>query len=75
VSFTNNNKERRGGQPHNNKTTITTCFPNNSYNHQSHPNRMVLMTYINGMDKQTMGVHPKKTLSKPTHSSFKTNKT
>jgi hypothetical protein len=61
VSFTNTKRERRGGQPHNNKTTTTTtCFLNNSCNHQSHPNGMVLMTYINGMDKQTMGVHPKK---------------
>jgi hypothetical protein len=34
---------------------------------------MVLMIYINGMDKQTMGVHTWKTLSKPTHSSYKTN--
>jgi hypothetical protein len=33
-----------------NKTTTRRCFLNNSCNHQSHPNGMVLMIYIIGMD-------------------------
>jgi hypothetical protein len=60
LSLITTKKEEEGNHTTKKKTTTTTCFLNNSCNHQSHPNGMVLMTYINGMDKQTMGVHPKK---------------